>query len=287
MDIQKDDSGCIVWNESILQKFHQVLYMILCEFDQVCTKNNIRYFLGGGTLLGAVRHQGFIPWDDDVDVFMLREEYEKLEAIADQLPETLFLQTRRTDPGYHGVMPKIRLNGTTCATKFSAGFPMHQGIFIDIFIHDKTANTKRGQAAHIFLTLLGRSMVFHKWEGTPMHNYGKHKLLCGMLTILIRLIPFAVLERFRDGMISFFTRWRSNNLYYYDGMGEHLRHGSFPCLWLESRTYARFREKDFPVPEQYHEYLVYSYGNNYMVPVPPAEQMPAHDITALEFGRYE
>ena len=87
---------------------------IFKEFLCVCEKLNLKYYLLGGTLLGAVRHKGFIPWDDDIDVGMLREDYEVFLAHAQELlPDHLFLQTYKTDPGYHHVFAKIRNSNTT------------------------------------------------------------------------------------------------------------------------------------------------------------------------------
>lgn len=82
---------------------------ILKKIDEVCKKHNINYWLDSGTLLGAVRHQGFIPWDDDIDIGMLREDYEKFLKVAQKdLGDDYFLQTRSTDKNYPLVFAKVR-----------------------------------------------------------------------------------------------------------------------------------------------------------------------------------
>ena len=74
---------------------------ILVKFDRMCKENNLRYFITAGTLLGAVRHKGFIPWDDDIDVVMLRKDFKKLNGVCKKaLPEGLFLQDKKNDKGY-------------------------------------------------------------------------------------------------------------------------------------------------------------------------------------------
>src|SRR5919205_985557 len=87
--------------ETPLRQCQLVMLRMLKIMDYLCTKHNIKYFLTGGSLLGAIRHQGFIPWDDDLDVGMLRSEYEKFVALAvPELPNDIFFQTPETDPAY-------------------------------------------------------------------------------------------------------------------------------------------------------------------------------------------
>jgi len=86
---------------------------ILLEFDRICKKHRIQYHLFAGTLLGAVRHKGFIPWDDDIDVCMLRSEYDRfLSVYTTELADAYFLQNSYTDPSYYNIFSRIRKNGT-------------------------------------------------------------------------------------------------------------------------------------------------------------------------------
>ena len=110
---------------------------ILKEIDRICEKHGIRYWLFAGTLLGAVRHQGFIPWDDDCDIGMMREDFEKFESVIEELPPHLFYQTPQTDPHYTKKFIKIRSNRIKLIEmEESFNEPYNQGVFVDIFIHD-------------------------------------------------------------------------------------------------------------------------------------------------------
>jgi len=107
-----------------LKTLQKILLATLLELDRVCRKNNIKYFLAGGTLLGAIRHHGFIPWDDDVDVMMLREDYEKFLRVAENdLSDRLFLQRANYNP-----YTRLRVNGTEFA-----GFPISTAAFFWLF----------------------------------------------------------------------------------------------------------------------------------------------------------
>ena len=118
-----------------LAEHQRALNVLLQEFDRVCKELDIPYILFAGTLLGAARHQGFIPWDDDLDILMPRESYERFmtqaPAVLDE--EKFFLQQEFTD---HWPMffSKLRLNGTTCLEKYHPKDPqIHQGVYMDIF----------------------------------------------------------------------------------------------------------------------------------------------------------
>lgn len=119
-----------------------VLLDLYLQFDKVCKKHGIRYFCDGGTLLGAVRHRGFVPWDDDFDVIMSREEYEKLNKIAPQeFKMPYFWQTNETDPESTRGHAQLRNSATTGILKAEMfnGRPLHsfnQGVFIDVFPFD-------------------------------------------------------------------------------------------------------------------------------------------------------
>lgn len=115
-----------------------IMLDILKQVRTICEKHNIKYWIDAGTLLGCVREGGFIPWDDDLDIAMLREDYDKFKEIAQkELPEGYFFQTKETDQDYIHNFAKIRKEGTLLietGEKYPEKY--HQGIFIDIFPFD-------------------------------------------------------------------------------------------------------------------------------------------------------
>lgn len=121
-----------------LRKIQLLQLEILKEVDRICRKHDIKYTLCGGSLLGAIRHKGFIPWDDDIDISMLRREYKKFLNICKQELDSdkYFVQTVDTDPEYRWIYGKIILNGTTYVRAGQESIKSHNGIFIDIFPRD-------------------------------------------------------------------------------------------------------------------------------------------------------
>ena len=161
---------------------------------------------------------------------------------------------------------------------------MHNGIFVDIVCHDKTANSKIMQKLHIFMTLLTRSMVFNKWKGTPMNYGGKHKIICKIATFLKNVLPMRFLEKIQDKVISFYKN-SNKSKYLYDGMGRNLRRGVFPSYYLEEVELIDFAGKKLPVPKEYDKYLTYLYGD-YMKMIPVSERRTSHSIALIDLGKY-
>ena len=116
----------------------KIMLEILQEVHKICVANDITYWIEAGTLLGAKRHKGFIPWDDDIDIAMPRKDYNKFLKIAqEKLPQDMFLQNKETEPDYYLPFSKIRKNNTLLIETGETGEEnYHHGIFIDIFPFD-------------------------------------------------------------------------------------------------------------------------------------------------------
>ena len=131
------EERCGHYITSEVKKLWKVQIECLLELQRVCEKHNIRYYAGGGTLLGAVRHRGYIPWDDDIDVYMLEKDYyEFLKVAPKEISEPFFFQSFETQEGFGPSVSRIRKSNTTACTQFeydTADENYNCGIFIDIF----------------------------------------------------------------------------------------------------------------------------------------------------------
>lgn len=150
--------------KELLRRVQLAQLEIAKELKRVCDENGIRYFMDSGTLLGAVRHKGFIPWDDDMDFGMMRDEYERFLKIApEKLSDEYFLQTWESDPYYGMPFAKLRKKGTRYVERNSERSKAHNELFIDIFPYNSYPDSeedRKQQGFEIkkdFTSLLGLS----------------------------------------------------------------------------------------------------------------------------------
>ena len=116
-----------------MKKIWAVIIDLYLEFARICDKYSLNYYGYGGTILGAIRHEGFIPWDDDLDVCMPRADYDKFLAIASkELSEPYFIQTPQTDPGYYKTIARLMNKNTTYASRAFLHSGMAHGCILDI-----------------------------------------------------------------------------------------------------------------------------------------------------------
>lgn len=257
------------------------LFEILCQIDRICKKHNIRYFLAGGTLLGAVRHGDFIPWDDDLDVMMLRQDHTRfLEIAREELPEHMFLQTPATEERNHYLISKIRLEGTVFSSEYLARFPrLRKGLFVDVIAQDYTANSSLGQKLHIKLSQLARGLVFKKWSGQSAADKRK---AYAVFDAVKNVLPFEALEAFQHWALTLCDGWRDRR-FLYDSMGINIAKGAYPAQWLAEEKYLVFRGREFPVPGEYDRYLRYLYGD-YTRWVPVTQRRCCHEAPWVDLG---
>ena len=130
-------------NKKELKLLHNKIIEIAEYFDTFCNENNIRYYLMGGTALGAIRHKGFIPWDDDFDVFMDYDNYSRFLNIVDsKIDKKLFYFQKECTEEWPLYFSKLRMNNTTFIEKDVKNRIMHHGIYIDIMCLNSTPNNK-------------------------------------------------------------------------------------------------------------------------------------------------
>ena len=150
-----------------LQQLQEALYATLAEVDRICRKHGIRYFVTGGTAVGAYFWGKILPWDDDIDVGMLRPDYERFAAIAQaELGDRFFLQTPLTEPHTPFHFMKVRMNGSRFCEATFRHINMHQGIFVDIFPFDKMPRQRWLECLqyHLLQTFNGLFIATEIWQ---------------------------------------------------------------------------------------------------------------------------
>ena len=172
-----------VYDDKTLKKLHETLIELLDEFVRICKKYDLKYTLVAGSVLGAVRHQGFIPWDDDIDVGMLRPDYEKfLEVAPKELKEKYYLDCFEYNKNYHLSFAKIKKNGTIFDEDSSHHMDNHKGIFLDIFPIDNVYdNTKRSYFDAAMIKLIHQAVCVKK-KIFPLKDC-RHKIMAGILLV--------------------------------------------------------------------------------------------------------
>lgn len=232
--------------------------------DKICRENGIIYFIMGGTALGAVRHGGFIPWDDDLDIFMTPSEYKKFKtALEKDNNEEFYLQEWRTTPNYLEYA-KLRLNGTTfIEEQFQDRKDMHHGIYVDIMILHKVPQS------NLIQKLVYYESKFVTLYALSQRNWKPKTKSQSLILNLLKILPCKLL-----------VKYCYKRIYKYDNLTQDFKY----CYWI---TPAKFRnglfereffEKPIDIPfedsvllgsESIKEYLEYRYGD-YMK-LPPEE----------------
>ena len=146
---------------STLQEHQEVLLELLAEFDRVCRKNDIKYILFAGSALGAIRHHGFIPWDDDLDVALLREDYDKLMKLDSSEWNTAYYMQCEYSEHWPLYFSKLRKNNTTCLEKYHPkDNEIHQGIYIDIFPIDNASDNPLIRKVQFYASKIVQAQAF-------------------------------------------------------------------------------------------------------------------------------
>jgi lipopolysaccharide cholinephosphotransferase len=267
----EDKYGIIALQDKILE--------IAVYIDEICDQHGIDYCLMGGSALGAKRHAGFIPWDDDLDIFMTPDNYEKFRDVFSHYGdhEKYYLQEYGHRNNGMVTVPKLRLNNTTYIEELTKDWKIHQGIFVDIFI----------------LHTCPDSTVFQLWQcfwakcvvvkGMSMRNYNRQHGLRQMLLSVSKMLPQKLMI---DYALNQVYRFRScNSKFYCNFLGKAVyKKGLYLREWFEHTEKVPFEKTHLRVPTGLHEFLTERFGD-YMTL--PSEDRIRWEQHALKWNIYE
>ena len=265
-----------------LQRLQMVELEILTEIDRICRKNKINYSLTGGTLLGAVRHGGFIPWDDDADISMLRCEYQKFQKACqmDLDEKRFYFQDIDNTAGYRWGYGKIRRKGTVFLREKQECMPYEQGVWVDVFPRDGIPDKRISRAVHKFCCFavrkimwapIGKRVTKNKCEKTA------YKILSIIPESLMKKTYKKLVEASNGNKRTELVRTLTFPL------PNHLK--GYQRSWYTAYEQIGFEGREFMVESSYKEWLVAEFGD-YME-LPPVEKRKVHPATQLKLVTLE
>ena len=265
-----------------MRRLQEVQLELLDELQRVCEKNQIPFYLAAGSCIGAVRHRGFIPWDDDIDTFMYADDADRLFAHADDFGEGFFLQNTVTDPGYGYSIARLRKRGTACLEADEKDDNCHHGIFLDIYLLYYYPKTRLQRALMVERGLRRNILLRNK----APQNHGRLIRTIGDLILL----PYRNKSR-RDKKTAALTEKirqykNTEDLVILYGMDISLKRIiSYKSAWFGKPKMLQFEGRTVPVATDPDAYLSCRYGADYMQLPPPEKRHSYHQYYYISFDQ--
>lgn len=262
---------------------------ILQEIDRICKKYKINYTLDSGTLLGAIRHGGFIPWDDDADIAMTRSNFEAFRRIVKrELSDKLeFIMPNEFKNGkvFYDFTPRIIYKPSTRHKKNDKRDP-YEGklnhLWVDIFIIDKLPKSKPLQR----LTLFSQKLIYlfsmgHRKKLDLKKYKGSMKIAVSVFSIIGKIISMKYLFRLQDRLSKLFYKSRKSGTLYYSNYQPDYIDIKVNKDWYEKYLNIKFEDTVLSIIDEYDSVLQLVYGD-YMTPPPKADRVPTHGSMEIE-----
>lgn len=268
-----------------LTRIKDLELMMLKDIDDICEANGIKYFLCGGTMLGAVRYGHSIPWDDDLDIGMLRKDFDKFrKAALKDNKDTYNYSSHWNKSGSHYIVDKIRLNGTYFSTKYSSVHEYPDGLFIDVLVYDQTSNNKFIGKLHSLTVHMLSKIIEIRWYNRPRRNPNFRKEM--VLLPFIRFLPLNAWHKIYEFVLTLYKN-KKNAKYVIDSTGKLQKKGPFSIEGLEDVQRVDF-DGGFkaPIPEDYTNYLTFDYGPGYLPEPPLTKRAAPHNFARIDLGEY-
>lgn len=269
-----------------LERLHSCHLIIAEEIKRICTAHGLKYYMIAGTLLGAVRHKGFIPWDDDMDIGMLREDYDKfLEIAKSELGEDFFLQTFETDKNFGLPFAKILLNGTVLQERTTSTSKAKNGIFIDVFPFDNVPDDEILQNKQDKKTYFLKRLLLAKLNYNVAGDGDvKKKTVYTVLKVMSAFLSAEKIEKMLEAEMKKYNSQKTEKIVLFGGSYGYKKE-SVKREWFNETAQLPFEETSFSAPAQYISYLEYFYGD-YMKLPPEDKRGDRHNVLELDFGKY-
>lgn len=228
---------------------------IMVDVDAFCNQNEIEYCLMGGSALGAKRHGGFIPWDDDLDIFMTPDQYEKFRKAFRQKGdhEKYYLQEWGAVEGMVTIA-KVRMNNTAYMEELLKDWKIHHGIYIDIFILHTCPNNRLLQ---MWQCLWAKYVIM---KGLTLRGYNRRGGALGFALKCISLLPDKFLVPF--GLKQVYRYRNKKTDYFCNFLGKAVfKNAIYKREWFEESEYAPFEKVALKIPKNLHDFLTYRFGD--------------------------
>ncbi len=263
-------------DKEIVKELQQSQKRILLELDRVCKELDISYCLAFGSTLGAVRHKGFIPWDDDIDVYMFVDDMEKLQKNSDLLNEGYFLQHHKSDPEFGLMITRLRDSNTTLIEKSEVDRDINHGIFIDIYPLFNSPKGGIGAKKLLLYSMIYRLMLY----GVAPQNRGRLMKLGSLF--LLKVVPRRarkkIIQRSYKKMKSVDKTGYLSSLY---GDEANIR---YPQRWIFPVKWVPFEDIIVPIEANPKGYLTLTYGDYMQLP-PPHKRVFHHGYEFVDFDK--
>lgn len=271
--IQRDE---YVISEAELEQIHTIQKEMIMEVDRICKKNGIHYNMVGGTMLGAIRHKGYIPWDDDADIGFLRQEYEKFrEACKSDLDDSkYYMQDIRDTEGYRWGYGKLRRKDTEFLRLNQEYMPYGQGIFIDLMPFDNVPDNPIKQKIHF-----AHCFILRKFLWSEVGSKTEKNVAVRMLYKLMKMIPRKHLVKNYQSLVDKGAKQKTKLVRILTFPTPKKVYGYKREWYLNLKRYP-FDELMLPGAKDYDGYLKTKY-DNYME-LPPKEKRKVHPISKLK-----
>lgn len=264
-----------------LDKYKLILLDTFKTFDKFCNDHGLSYFAAGGTAIGAVRHHGMIPWDDDMDVYMLRKDYDRFLALREELIPLGYLVSALGDDDCIYPFAKMYSSSTTLVEQ-SYTSRCCVGPYLDILPLDEVAGgiddvAKMKEKYHKLHARFMLSYFNPTWHNISEWIHKRH-----FSTLAKSLAPGFVKKRIRTAFISFDKEWSSetgDTLFCHWALYP-IERELFPEEWFSSYHYVPFEDCEIRVNDMVHEYLTQLFGD-YMTPPPVEKQIQGHELCYL------